>query len=145
MLVISDNDTKLSGRITKDAFSMELTFAAMGALGWNVITVANGHDLQAVFPAVERGIAAAMADPTKPVCLLAKTIKGYGIKDTEANATGGHGFPLANGEKIVDWIIEIYNGHQPPEEFLNWAKALRLRSEERRVGKECRSRWSPYH
>src|SRR5256885_8635006 len=23
--------------------------------------------------------------------------------------------------------------------------AIRLRSEERRVGKECRSRWSPYH
>ena len=25
------------------------------------------------------------------------------------------------------------------------SKALLLRSEERRVGKECRSRWSPYH
>ena len=25
------------------------------------------------------------------------------------------------------------------------ASALKLRSEERRVGKECRSRWSPYH
>src|ERR1017187_10278722 len=25
------------------------------------------------------------------------------------------------------------------------AKGLELRSEERRVGKECRSRWSPYH
>src|ERR1035438_5417391 len=25
------------------------------------------------------------------------------------------------------------------------AKAILLRSEERRVGKECRSRWSPYH
>ena len=24
-------------------------------------------------------------------------------------------------------------------------RALQLRSEERRVGKECRSRWSPYH
>ena len=24
-------------------------------------------------------------------------------------------------------------------------KNLKLRSEERRVGKECRSRWSPYH
>ena len=24
-------------------------------------------------------------------------------------------------------------------------KALHVRSEERRVGKECRSRWSPYH
>ena len=26
-----------------------------------------------------------------------------------------------------------------------WEKSERLRSEERRVGKECRSRWSPYH
>ena len=25
------------------------------------------------------------------------------------------------------------------------SKEVRLRSEERRVGKECRSRWSPYH
>ena len=28
---------------------------------------------------------------------------------------------------------------------LRRAKALGKRSEERRVGKECRSRWSPYH
>src|SRR2546430_7162822 len=27
----------------------------------------------------------------------------------------------------------------------NFALEERLRSEERRVGKECRSRWSPYH
>ena len=26
-----------------------------------------------------------------------------------------------------------------------WAKDRVNRSEERRVGKECRSRWSPYH
>ena len=26
-----------------------------------------------------------------------------------------------------------------------FAVAFTLRSEERRVGKECRSRWSPYH
>ena len=25
------------------------------------------------------------------------------------------------------------------------ARAMHMRSEERRVGKECRSRWSPYH
>ena len=29
--------------------------------------------------------------------------------------------------------------------YHNVAKAYILRSEERRVGKECRSRWSPYH
>ena len=33
------------------------------------------------------------------------------------------------------------HGHKP---FVH-SSALRSRSEERRVGKECRSRWSPYH
>ena len=27
----------------------------------------------------------------------------------------------------------------------SWCSVSRYRSEERRVGKECRSRWSPYH
>src|SRR2546426_9481272 len=27
----------------------------------------------------------------------------------------------------------------------DWERTLHRRSEERRVGKECRSRWSPYH
>ena len=31
------------------------------------------------------------------------------------------------------------------EALLKRAVAMALRSEERRVGKECRSRWSPYH
>ena len=29
--------------------------------------------------------------------------------------------------------------------YSNWAPGEPNRSEERRVGKECRSRWSPYH
>src|SRR2546425_8445049 len=33
----------------------------------------------------------------------------------------------------------------PRVEFHRLCDALRTRSEERRVGKECRSRWSPYH
>src|SRR6266496_5543778 len=69
VLVISDNDTKLSGRITKDAYSMQPTFSAVSALGWNVISVPNGHDLQAVYLAVEKGIALAKANPNSPVCL----------------------------------------------------------------------------
>ena len=31
------------------------------------------------------------------------------------------------------------------EEFLHERRIIFARSEERRVGKECRSRWSPYH
>src|SRR5256885_16649643 len=32
-----------------------------------------------------------------------------------------------------------------PLDFRSYSKHLNPRSEERRVGKECRSRWSPYH
>src|SRR5437870_13753183 len=32
-----------------------------------------------------------------------------------------------------------------PMMFILWMVAMMVRSEERRVGKECRSRWSPYH
>ena len=41
------------------------------------------------------------------------------------------------------WLLLIIplalNAQQRTEKLLN------VRSEERRVGKECRSRWSPYH
>src|SRR5437016_3203081 len=142
VLVISDNDTKLSGRITKDAFSMQPTFAAMGTLGWSVIPVPNGHDLQSVYLAVEKAIEQAKANSNSPVCLWTKTIKGYGIKATAESASGGHGFPLANGEKIVDWINEIYGG-QPPEEFLSWAQALRLDWEQKEAAKKAKAAAGP--
>ena len=126
VLVISDNDTKLSGRITKDAFSMERTFASMGTLGWHVIDVRNGHDLPAVYLAIERAVAQARSNPNVPVCVLAKTIKGYGVKATMENSAGGHGFPLANAEKIIEFVDEIWGGAaQVPAEFSKWSKELR--------------------
>lgn len=137
VLVISDNDTKLSGRITKDSYSMAGSFAAMGSLGWNVINVPNGHDLQAVYQSIEKGIELARQNPNSPVCLLVKTIKGYGVKSTVENAAGGHGFPLANGEKIVEFVAEIYGGN-PPEEFANWAKALRKDWEDKEAAKKAK-------
>ena len=124
VLILSDNDTKLSGRITNDSFSMQPSFEAIGTLGWNVIKVEDGHDLQAVYSALESGIAAAKGDPAKPVCLWVKTIKGKGIASTEENASGGHGFPLGNAEKIVGWVQEIYGDAHAPAEFLDWANEL---------------------
>ena len=50
-------------------------------------------------------------------------------------------------EYIVEWDWDIDSN----SEFLNNmiresnCRLLVTRSEERRVGKECRSRWSPYH
>ena len=45
--------------------------------------------------------------------------------------------------------VELFKGDVSDPEFAKEATAFckekRSRSEERRVGKECRSRWSPYH
>ena len=142
VLILSDNDTKLSGRITKDSFSMQRSFQAMGALGWNVITVPNGHDLQGVFLAVEKGIEQARRNPNVPVCLWVKTIKGYGVKSTETSDSGGHGFPLANGEKIAEFVNEIFGG-QVPEELANWAKALRADWEQKEAAKKAKAASAP--
>ena len=42
-------------------------------------------------------------------------------------------------------IDEIKNIVTPIAEKYQIAQVYLFRSEERRVGKECRSRWSPYH
>src|SRR6266436_1990635 len=46
--------------------------------------------------------------------------------------------------------IEAYRGSDAHKEIVRHTRGLKgakaeVRSEERRVGKECRSRWSPYH
>ena len=64
-------------------------------------------------------------------------------------------------ETVNDWSIALRNKHAVDVVYFDFAKAFDTvshvklisklqaygidRSEERRVGKECRSRWSPYH
>src|SRR2546430_16138496 len=57
------------------------------------------------------------------------TFAVYGAKDEDGSGT----------ERLIpfDLIPRVIPAHE-------WAQMER-RSEERRVGKECRSRWSPYH
>ena len=50
--------------------------------------------------------------------------------------------------KIKVGIIQQANTADLRTNLMNLAKSIEAcaaRSEERRVGKECRSRWSPYH
>ena len=133
VMIVSDNDTKLSGRISADAFDMQPTFATLSGLGWRVIPVEDGHNLQGVFSALEEGLEQAEGDPSVPVCLWVRTIKGYGVKATEESASGGHGFPLKNGERIVEFVSEIWSGEVPPE-LAGWAQELRGRWEEDQKG-----------
>src|SRR2546430_16392837 len=57
------------------------------------------------------------------------------------------GFGSADGAKMV-FVTQVappsVEGPQRSCWPVDW-KLVQVRSEERRVGKECRSRWSPYH
>lgn len=123
LMILSDNNTKLSGRIDQDAFSMKPTFDSLDTLGWHIISEYNGNNLEACYQSLKKSIDEAQTK-NKPVCLWLKTIKGYGIKETEQSKSGGHGFPLkAHDEKIFNFLQEIWN-NQCPEEFINWANSL---------------------
>lgn len=124
VMVISDNNTKLSGRITEESFSMEPTFQSLESLGWKVIPLEKGNDLQACYEAVEKAMQWAEKNPHQPVALHAKTIKGYGVKKTEESASGGHGFPLKTALELESFLKEIYSGEEIPQEFLSWQKEL---------------------
>ena len=68
------------------------------------------------------------------------------LKDEHMIRTGDPDFSLSNcsmdtAREFINTILEF---------ALEWGiplsdNAINRRSEERRVGKECRSRWSPYH
>src|SRR3712207_9271549 len=53
---------------------------------------------------------------------------------------------LGDGEQVVGDITDVVAAWKQQGRPGGRVELLaRLRSEERRVGKECRSRWSPYH
>ena len=126
ILMVSDNDTKLSGRISEDSFSMNPSLASFESLGWNVIKIENGNDLEACYHGFEKAVS---ESKNAPVCLWVKTVKGYGVKATEEANSGGHGFPVkAYSEDIMGFIDEIFKGNTP-EEFISWAKELTVKPE----------------
>lgn len=124
VLIITDNNTKLSGRIDQDAYSMNPTFNSLEALGWKVIRLENGNDLQACVHSLETAMQAAEQDSTQPVAVWAKTIKGIGTKKTAESASGGHGFPCKSPLELPAFLKEIYGQATPPSLFDSWVEEL---------------------
>ena len=77
---------------------------------------------------------------------MLKVLYHYGISEfvdepSSCNATGSGGTEEETQAVVLvktENIVEV-------NEDGKYSILLGLRSEERRVGKECRSRWSPYH
>ena len=56
------------------------------------------------------------------------------------------GVPIMKSKDLVNWELVSYCYDILADvDALNLNNGKNARSEERRVGKECRSRWSPYH
>lgn len=124
VMIISDNRTKLSGRIDEDAFSMEGSFQGLADLGWETIELKEGNSLEACALALESAISKAKANPKKPVAIHARTVKGFGVKSTEDAASGGHGFPLKKPQDLQAFLTEIYKDAEVPEDFRAWQEEL---------------------
>lgn len=124
LLIISDNNTKLSGRIDQDAFAMAPTFSALETLGWKLIKLENGNDLQACATTLESALQTAMQNPTQPVAVWAKTVKGIGTKKTADSASGGHGFPCKSPTELPEFLREIYSPEPVPALFGQWIEEL---------------------
>jgi transketolase len=124
VMIVSDNNTKLSGRIDKESFSMQPSFAALETLGWKVLHLENGNDLHQCCEAIESAIELAKSNPLQPVAIHAKTIKGIGTKKTAESSSGGHGFPLKSPSELPDFLNEIMGTSHFPTEFKNWIDEL---------------------
>lgn len=122
--MISDNNTKLSGRIDQDSFSMNPTFQSMERLGWEMTFVEEGHDLTKVYQTIELTCARARSNPKRPQLIWFKTVKGKGVASTEKSASGGHGFPLKKADELKAFISEIYCDSPAPESLNQWAVDL---------------------
>ncbi len=121
LLVISYNDTKLSGRIHQDSFSLEGQLQALSHFGWDLRFTENGHDLTAVYHSVDAALLDLSHDFPKPICIVVKTIKGYGLKKTVSMSSGGHGYPLKKFDpELLTFLNELWDNNIP-EEFKSLA------------------------
>ena len=77
-------------------------------------------------------------------CLYPENAKPTIIFD-ETGVCSGCRYHESRQKLEVNWDERLKMLEQILAEAREMARARGNRSEERRVGKECRSRWSPYH
>src|SRR5260221_3505964 len=92
------------------------------------------------------------ADDLKKFRQLANEVSSL-VAQFKGSLAGEHGVGIARtefiaeqvGEGLLALMREVKNAFDPHDLFNPGKITHGGRSEERRVGKECRSRWSPYH
>ena len=75
------------------------------------------------------------------LCELDRVCKAHGLSYFLAYGTL---LGALRHQGFIPWDDDV-DVHMPREDYERFYGLCHRRSEERRVGKECRSRWSPYH
>ena len=110
---------------------MQLAMVGLGRMGYNMATrlLRGGHRVAAYNRTFEKAEQLAREEGAQAVDSLAAAVAAL-------TAPRAVWLMLPAGAVVDEHVVELL-GLLTPGDI--------LRSEERRVGKECRSRWSPYH
>ena len=83
---------------------------------------------------------------TQKITKAMKMVAAAKLKKAQESAEKGRPYSEKMQNIILNLTKSINDPSGAPKLLVGTGKnKINLRSEERRVGKECRSRWSPYH
>jgi transketolase len=84
VLIVDKNGLQMTGT-TQEIMNIDPLDKKLEDFGWNVITIADGNDMQQVCDAFDKIPAADYAAKRKPTVLIANTVKGKGVDFMEGN------------------------------------------------------------
>lgn len=105
-----NNDVTLDGPLAQS--SIDNTKAKVEAMGWNVLEVADGNDIEAIDEAINK----CKENSDKPNMIIIKTVIGYGSEKQGTSAA--HGAPLGKegSKKAKEFFGWTYPDFYVPEE-----------------------------
>lgn len=96
LIAIVDANTAQQTGYTRDVLPTEPKAEKWASFGWEVQEI-DGHDYEALMPALHKAGAAAASQSGKPQAIIARTLKGKGVSFVEKDY-GYHGKPLTREE-----------------------------------------------
>lgn len=89
-------------RETMHGHDMRTYARKVEAFGWEAIVVEDGHDIEQVLKALEQAVHVS----GKPVCVIARTLKGGGLSQI-ADKDNWHGKPIVSGQGLEQALEEV--------------------------------------
>ena len=130
--------------------AQEISELCVEKIDWTIVGIEGGT--VTIFTGRDRYYASYGTEGSDPITETSKSKEPGNARWFERDGTVSSDHPVICTVSVHDGKAETDVRHMPPmfdeeayEAVANMELDRKFRSEERRVGKECRSRWSPYH